>query len=256
MTVLAVAAAGAVMAGAALQSAVGFGFALVAAPLLYAAAPSPEQAVGLMIVLGVEVNLLTLLAERRRPDPVWADVMAVVAWSLPGALAGVAVLRALDAVALQLLVTVGVLATLAANLRAERRARAGTIPAPRGDTPRWARPLAGVSSGALNTSTSTGGPPLVLLLMARGLRPQVVRDTLTTSFVGFAAVAIAALAVTGTSDAVPDAPWIAALVPLTAAGQLAGRPLFSRLAATRSYERVLTAVLVVTVAAGLISVLL
>src|SRR3954452_8461055 len=138
MTVLAVAAAGAVMAGAALQSAVGFGFALAAAPLLYAAAPSAEQAVGLMIVLGLEVNLLTLLAERRRPDPVWGDVVPVVAWSLPGALAGVAVLRALDAVALQLLVTAGVLAALAVNLRAERRARMGKVTAPRGTGPRSA----------------------------------------------------------------------------------------------------------------------
>jgi uncharacterized membrane protein YfcA len=269
MTVLAVAAAGAVMAGAALQSAVGFGFALVAAPLLYAAAPSAEQAVGLMIVLGLEVNLLTLLAERRRPDPVWGDVVPVVAWSLPGALAGVAVLRALDAVALQLLVTAGVLAALAVNLRAERRARTATVPAPREDSPRfaerarssaprarWARPLAGLSSGALNTSTSTGGPPVALLLMSRGLRPHVVRDTLTTSFVGFAAVSVAALALTGTRGAVPDATWVAALIPLTAAGQLAGRPAFSRLAAARSYERVLTVVLVVTVAAGLIGVLL
>jgi len=260
MTVLAVAAAGAVMAGAALQSAVGFGFALVAAPLLYAAAPSAEQAVGLMIVLGLEVNLLTLLAERRRPDPEWGDVVPVVAWSLPGALAGVAVLRALDAVALQLLVTAGVLAALAVNLRAERRARV----APRAAAParssapraRWARPLAGLASGSLSTSTSTGGPPVALLLMSRGLRPHVVRDTLTMSFVGFAAVSVAALALTGTRGAVPDATWVAALVPLTAAGQLAGRPAFSRLAAARSYERVLTVVLVVTVVAGLIAVLL
>jgi len=251
MSVLAVAAAAAVMAGAAVQSAVGFGFALVAAPLLYAAAPSPEQAVGLMIVLGLEVNLLTLLAERRRPEPVWRDVVAVVAWSLPGALAGVAVLRALDAVALQLLVTAGVLIALAVNLRAARTVRSEAHA-----VPWWARPLAGVSSGALNTSTSTGGPPVVLLMVGRGLRPHVVRDTLTTSFVGFAPVAVAALALTGTGEAVPDAAWLAALVPLTAAGQLAGRPVFARLAAARSYERVLTVVLLVTVVAGLLSVAL
>jgi hypothetical protein len=92
--------------------------------------------------------------------------------------------------------------------------------------------------------------------MTRGLRPHVVRDTLTTSFVGLALVAAAALALTGTRAAAPDATWVAALVPLTAAGQLAGRPVFSRLAAARSYERVLTLVLVATVAAGLLSVLL
>jgi len=252
MSVLAVAAAGAVMAGAAVQSAIGFGFALVAAPLLYAAAPSPEQAVGLMTVLGLEVNLLTLLAERRRPAPVWRDVAAVVAWSLPGALAGVAVLRALDDVALQLLVTAGVLVALALNLRTRRAAGTASV-AP---VAWWARPLAGVTSGALSTSTSTGGPPVALLLMARGLQPQVIRDTLTTSFVGFAFVAAAALALTATEDAVPDAGWLAAFVPLTAAGQLAGRPLFRRLAAGRSYERVLAGVLLVTVAVGLFSVAL
>jgi uncharacterized protein len=251
MTLLAVAAACAVMAGAALQSAIGFGFALVGAPLLFAAAGS-QQAIGLMTLLGVEVSLLTLLGERRRPAPVWRDAIPVAAWSLPGALAGVAVLRALDEVALQVLVTVGVLAALAVNLRAAHR----VSPAAPTEAPRWARGAAGLTSGALNTSTSTGGPPVALLMMARGLRPAVVRDTLTTSFVGFAAVSVLALALTGTSDAVPDAAWVAALVPLTAAGQLAGRPVFARLAAARSYERVLTVVLLVTVLAGLLSVAL
>ena len=253
MSLLAVAAAGAVVAGAALQSSVGFGFALVAAPLLFAAA-SPAEAVGLMIVLGVEVGLLTLLTEQRRPEPVWRDVVAVVAWSLPGAFAGVAVLRALDELALQLLVTAGVLSALAVNLRAAHRA-----PPPPGsahEPPRWARPAAGLMSGALNTSTSTGGPPLVLLLMSRGLRPGVVRDTLTVSFLGFAPVSAVALLLTSTSDAVPDAAAVAALIPLTALGHLAGRPLFARLAAGRSYELVLTSVLLATVAAGLLGVLL
>jgi uncharacterized protein len=253
MSPLAVAAAVAVMTGAALQSSVGFGFALVAAPLLFAAT-SPPEAVGLMILLGLEIGLLTLLTERRRPEPVWRDAITVVAWSLPGALAGVAVLRALDELALQLLVTAGVLTALVVNLRAAHR-----TPPPPGavhEPPRWARPAAGLVSGALNTSTTTGGPPVVLLLMSRGLRPSVVRDTLTATFVGFAPVSTTALALTSTGDAVPDAAAVAALVPLTAIGHLAGRPLFRRLAAGRGYEGVLTVVLLATVAAGLVSVLL
>jgi uncharacterized protein len=253
MSLLAVAAAGAVMTGAALQSSVGFGFALVSAPLLFAAT-SPPEAVGLMIVLALEVSLLTLLTERRRPEPVWRDVRAVVAWSLPGALAGVAVLRALDDVALQLLVTAGVLVALVVNLRAQHRA-----PPPPGaahEPPLWARPAAGLASGALNTSTSTGGPPLVLLLMSRGLRPGVVRDTLTTCFICLSPVTAIALVLTSTQEAVPDPAAVAALVPLTALGQLAGRPLFARLAAGRAYERVLTGVLLATIVAGLLGVLL
>ena len=51
-----------------LQAATGFGFSLVAAPLLFAAI-EPEPAVGLLLVLGLEVNLLTLATERRRPRP-------------------------------------------------------------------------------------------------------------------------------------------------------------------------------------------
>src|SRR4051794_41608177 len=114
----ALAAAGlAVATGAALQSAVGFGIALIAAPLVFAAT-SPQEAVGLMLLLGAEVNLLTLAAERRRPRPLWADVVQVVAWSAPGAVVGVIVLRALDAVALQLLVTAGGVAPLVGSRRA------------------------------------------------------------------------------------------------------------------------------------------
>jgi uncharacterized membrane protein YfcA len=253
MSLLAVAAGVAVLTGAALQSSIGFGFALVAAPLLFAAT-SPPEAVGLMIVLAFEVSLLTLLTERRRPQPVWRDVGAVVAWSLPGAVAGVAVLRSLDDVALQVLVTAGVLLALAVNLRAAHRP--APPPGAAHEPPRWARPAAGLASGALNTSTSTGGPPVVLLLMSRGLRPGVVRDTLTATFLGFAPVSAAALALTRTGEAVPDAAAVAALVPLAALGQLLGRGVFARLGGSRAYEPVLTAVLLATVATGLAGVLL
>jgi uncharacterized membrane protein YfcA len=249
VTPLAVAAAVAVMAGAALQSAIGFGFALVAAPLLYAAT-SPPEGVGLMIVLAVEVALLTLATERRRPEPRWREVWPLVAWSLPGALAGVAVLRALSPVALQLLVTAGVLVALAVTLRAAH-ATSGVEHEP----PVWARPAAGLASGALGTSTSTGGPPVVLLLMGRGIPPGQVRDTLTTVFLGFAAVSVLALVLTGTREALPSGATLAALVPLCALGHLAGRPVFRRLAAGAGYERVLAVVLCAAVAIGLAGVL-
>src|ERR687890_381432 len=101
-----------VVAGAMLQAATGFGFSLVAAPLAFAAI-GPEPAVVLLLVLGLEVNLLTLGTERRRPRPLRDSTIALLAWSLPGALAGVAVLRSLPGGALQIAVTLGVLATLA-----------------------------------------------------------------------------------------------------------------------------------------------
>jgi uncharacterized membrane protein YfcA len=239
MTPLLVAAGAAVVAGAALQSATGFGFALVAAPLLFAAL-GPEEAIGTLIALGAVVGVLTLATEGRRPRPLVRPAAVLLAWAVPGAVAGVAVLRALDAVALQLAVTAGVAATLAAR-------RLGT----RGGT--WPAPPAGLLAGALTTSTNTNGPPLLLHLLGRGAGPAVVRDTLTVCFLGLAAVGALALAVTGTEDAVPSPGVLAALVPLAAAGHLAGRPAFARLARGDSYEPVLTAVLAVSVVAGLLS---
>lgn len=234
----------AVLSGAALQAATGFGFGLVAAPLLFAAT-SPQEAVGLMMLLGLEINSLTLAGERRRPQPLRAEVVRLVAWALPGMLAGVLVLRSLDATALQVVVTAGVLTSLAV-----RRAR----PAP-GAPGRWALPAAGLASGALNTATSTAGPPIVLYLLRRRAEPVQVRDTLTVIFFAFSILGAAALAVTQTSGAIPGAGWVAGLVPLVFLGHLAGRRGFARLAGGR-YELVLTLTLIAAAVAGLASVAL
>ena len=247
MTLLLVAAAAGVVAGAALQAATGFGLALVAAPLLFAAL-GPEEAIGTLIVLGAEVALLTLGTERRRPEPLARDAAALLAWSAPGAVAGVAVLRALDDVALQVAVTLGVAGTLAARRLAARRERPAA-----GERPAWSAPLAGFTAGALSTSTSTNGPPLLLHLLGRGATPDQFRDTLTVCFLGLSAIGALALWLTGTSGAAPDPELIAVLVPLAAAGHLAGRRGFRRLAEGGGYEPVVTGVLLVSVAVGLVA---
>jgi uncharacterized membrane protein YfcA len=246
VTAIELAAGLAVAAGAALQSATGFGFSLVAAPLLFSAT-EPAEAVGLLIVLGAEVNLLTIAGEGRRPAPLMPESALLLAWALPGALAGVAVLRALDAVALQLAVTAGVLVSLAVRWRTQ-----STGDGPAGPPPRWALPLAGLSAGGLTTSTTTAGPPLVLYLLRRAPAPEEVRDTLTVVFLGLSVTGAIALVVTGTHAAVPDATWLAALVPAVLAGHLAGRPVFARLAHGH-YEGVLTGVLIVAVGVGLLT---
>jgi uncharacterized protein len=232
-------AAAAVAAGAALQSATGFGFSVVAAPLVFAAI-GPEEAVGLLLVLGTEVNLMTLAAERRRPQPKLRECLVLVGCALPGAFAGVAALRALDPVALQVAVSVGVIATLAA------RHLTGGRP-----TPTWAGPIAGFAAGGLSTSTTTAGPPMLVYLLGRGLTPVQLRDSLPVCFLGLTVVSVIALAATGTSGAVPDAELVAFLVPVVAVGHVAGRPLFAALARSRRYEPVVTALLVISVLAGL-----
>jgi uncharacterized membrane protein YfcA len=246
---LEIAAGVAVLAGAALQSATGFGFALVSAPLLFAAA-EPAQAVGLLIVLGLVVNLMTLGTEGRRPQPLVRESLTMLAWAIPGVFAGVLALRALDATALQVGVTLGVFATLAVRALARRRGTTGP-----GDLPRWAAPAAGFASGTLTTSTNTSGPPVVLYMLARGATPVQTRDTLTATFVGYSLLGFAALLLSGTEGAIPHADALAALVPAAVIGHLAGRPVFARIA-DHHYEPVLTGVLIATALAGLATALL
>ena len=162
MDALLVATGVAVFAGEALQAATGFGFALLAAPLAFAAL-DPHEAIGLLLVLGTEIGVLTLATEDRRPRPMVRRCVVVLAWAVPAAVAGVAVLRALDAVALQIAVSLGVAATLIVRRR---------VPAERsGKEPRWAAPATGLSAGALVTSTNTSGPPLLLYMLGRGEEP-------------------------------------------------------------------------------------
>ena len=247
MGALEIAAGFAVLAGAGLQSATGFGFALTAAPLLFAAA-KPEHAVWLLVALGLIVNLMTLGTEGRRPQPLVRDSMTILAWGIPGLFAGVLALRELGSTALQVAVTLGVFATLAVRALARRRQRdAGP-----GDPPAWAAPAAGFASGALTTSTNTSGPPVVLYALARGATPVQTRDTLTVTFVGFGLLGAAALALAG-ADA-PHAAALAALAPAAVAGHLIGRPVFARIAG-HHYEPVLTGVLVATALAGLATAL-
>ncbi len=244
----------AVAAGAALQSATGFGFSLLSAPILFAVI-DPQPAIGLLAVLGMEVNLMTLLTEGRRPRPLTREAVVVVGCALPGALLGVAVLRNLDAVALQVLLSVGIIATLLVRHVLSTRSAIVPVlhdgPRPR---PAWSAPLAGLLSGALSTSTSTSGPPLLLHLLGRGARPSVVRDTLTVCFLSLGLITPTALLVTRTTEAIPDAGLVAALVPAAFAGHLFGRRVFARLAHGSHYELVVTVVLLISVAAGLIGV--
>jgi len=241
VSALDIAAALAVTAGALIQSATGFGFALVAAPLLFAAT-TPERAVGLMIVLAAEVNLLTLFGERRSAEPLTAESRGLLLFSAPGAVAGVLVLRSLSATALQVAVTVGVLASLALR-RIHRHRHYG---------PGGVRlAAAGLAAGALTTSTTTNGPPLVLYLLGRAARPTQVRDTLVVCFLGLSVIGALALVATGTLHAAPSPLALAGLVPLVVAGHLAGRRLFAGLSDER-YETALTALLLATALAGLL----
>ena len=67
---------------------------------------------------------MTLGTEGRRPQPLRRDSIVIVAWGVPGVVAGLVALRALDSTALQIAVTVGVFATLAVRALARRQGEA------------------------------------------------------------------------------------------------------------------------------------
>lgn len=242
MTLLWAAAGLGVLLGAALQSSIGFGFALVAAPLLFAAT-DPEQAVGLLLVLALCVNLMTLGTERRVPAPLGRTTVELALWAVPGMVAGVVILQSVSSTLLQVALTIAVFVALFVQRNA------GVA------LPAWATPVAGLSSGTLATTTTTSGPPYVLLLRGRGHAPAQVRDTLTTLFLVGTFTSAAVLLAFGVERAIPERTTLLALVPLVVLGHLAGRPVFARLARGH-YEDVLTAVLVVSALTGLAAVLI
>lgn len=230
---LGLAAASAVVAvGAVVQGSVGFGLALVAAPLL--ALIDPELVPGPMLFAGLALPLLTVYRDRRAVD--LGGIRWLLAGRVPGSVLGAGLLAALPeasvSVAVGLVVLAGVALT-ASGLRLPPTT--GTLIG------------TGVLSGFMGTTASIGGPPVALVYQdAEGPR---LRGTLSAYFVAAAAISILALAAAGRfgrdelKDGIALLPGI--VVGFAASGRLAR--LFDR-----GYTR--TAVLAVSAIAGLVLV--
>lgn len=227
-----------------MQASTGLGFALVLGPAVFALL-EPESAILAITVLGLALNGLVLFAERRRPRVAWSEVGPILAAAVPGAVAGVFVLRALPKSTLQ--VAVGVAVVAAAFLRARARAREV---APTAGDPR-ARLALGLASGTLTTSAGVNGPPIALWLAHRGLGPSDMRDSLSAAFLGLGVIGGVVLAPV-LASAGADIEWLALALGLACvvAGHAVGRRAFARLDGAR-YEPLLLALVT---AAGLASV--
>lgn len=175
-----VAATAVISAGALLQGTIGFGLALLAAPLLYLV--DPRLVPGPLMVSSL---VLTLLMARRE----WHAVQGRdLGWALAGRVAGtvaaVAVLSVISARGMDLLF--GGLVLAAVGLTAL------------GVTLRPAPPTlvtAGAVSGFMGTMTSIGGPPIALLYQHESAAR--IRGTLSAFFVVGVVMSIGALAVVG-----------------------------------------------------------
>jgi uncharacterized protein len=229
----------AVALGGTVQSGTGFGFALIAAPVLTALF-DPRASVTTLALLGPIVAVMTLTAERRPLRVLRRPTVLLTLWSLPGMAAGALVLRHAPSDLLRVLVAMAVLVAVWVTARVQPVVAAEQRGAGEGA-------LAGALSGAMATSTGLNGPPLVLHLLRRGAEPDEMRDTLAAFFLVAALLTVVALVVAGTFRV---APGLGFLMAGTALGQLVGRRVFERIHA--HHRAVTLGVLVVSALVALV----
>ncbi|RNL85023.1 sulfite exporter TauE/SafE family protein [Halostreptopolyspora alba] len=197
----------AVLIGAAVQSGVGMGLGLVAAPVVSLLEPALMP--GSVIIVTTVLPLLTLIRD-------WSHVHWYgLAWGLPGRLpgtvAGACVVAVLTPETLG--ATVGVIVLFAVGLSLL------SLRVPITPTSLLA---AGALSGASGTATSIGGPPLALLYQHEPA-PKV-RGTLAGFFLFGLLMSLAVLAMSGQLSGVEVRTGLV-LLPLVLLGFLAGNPL-------------------------------
>lgn len=223
--------AGVVLFTGAVQALAGFGFALVAVPIL-AFRLEVQDAVVLSTLTGTTANLVQSWQLRTDRDRQATSRLAGA--SLLGAPFGLALFALADPRILRGVVGVGVLVGVVVIARR----------ATWGGNNRRADLVLGATSGVLLTSTSMNGPPLVMALQARGSSPEVFRATLNSVFFVGGVVAIAMFAALGRIEAVSLMRWGIALPTLVVGLTLgsAGR----RFVSVEAFRRVVLALLVVS----------
>jgi uncharacterized membrane protein YfcA len=223
----------AAFAGASVQSATGFGFALVLMPALFAVL-EPAEAVAVALVLASALSVFVVVESRRVPTHGLGRLLLP---ALPGLAVGAVVIAVVAKEPLQVSVGLAVIAAALWQLRTTHETR---FPAP----------VAGFLSGALTTSISINGPPLVLWLESQDIPPAVFRTTLAAAFLILDVVGVALLTASEGVDTI-DLGVLGPLLACVAAGYAAGALAFRRL----DPDRFFTVVLALVVCTGAASVL-
>lgn len=170
----------AVTAGAVVQSVVGFGMSVVAAPFVVLVAPELMPVV--LLVPSVTLPVLQLAHGAR--DLAWRSLGWALAARLVLTPVGVAVVAWLSPRAIAAFVGVLILVTVALSIRTIdlRPTRPNAV-------------VAGAVSGISGTAAAIGGPFLALVLQHE--RPERVRSTLAAFFLVGSGLALAGLALGG-----------------------------------------------------------
>lgn len=197
----------AILFASALQSSIGFGIGMFAAPIV--ALIDPELIPGTLIMVATLVTLIVVVREREAIDlrgTGWALVGRV-----PGTVAGALLLAALPHRALSILLAGVVLGGVVLT-------SSGWAPVPR----RRNVVAAGAASGLLGTATAIGGPPMALVWQRSS--GAELRGTMSGFFLIGSLMSLVVLGFTG---AVDQRTWwgFAILAPAAIAGYLLSRML-------------------------------
>ncbi len=196
----------------------GFGFALVAVPLL-SVLVGPRSAVVTVVLISLVLYLGAWTRTGEHVDPVL--VRRTVGYTLLGLPLGAVALVSLGE--RLLLVLVGTVTAVLAGLLVFRRQRTDTPPARH-------FVAACISSGALLSSTGMNGPPLVLSYQRLGLSPDGFRANLQASFALQQLFAVVVFAVSGQLT-LEVAQLVLVGVPALALGWWVGNGVFKRMLA-------------------------
>lgn len=222
---------GAVLLATVTQQVSGFGFALLAVPLL-AMVVGPKDAVAVAMAVGFASSGAMAVGLRDRIDH--ATLRRLLMGAAAGLPVGVVGLSALDAGVLRLalgLVVLGMVVVLARGYRIRTHGNGAVVGA-------------GVASGVLNGSLGTGGPPVILVLQAADTEQHRFRATCTAFFAICDVIAIPLLVASG---AVRPSAWLYAVaaVPAVAVGTVVGSQLARRVD-QEQFRRIVLALLVAT----------
>ncbi|MCT2592717.1 sulfite exporter TauE/SafE family protein [Streptomyces sp. N2-109] len=205
----------AVFLGSLVQTGVGLGLGLVAAPVLVLL--EPPLMPGALLTTTVVLPLLTVCTEWQHID--WRGLAWGLPARIPGAVAGAWLVTALEPRVLGAAVGVSVLLGVAASLWGHGPVRL---------TPALLV-SAGTVAGITGTATSIAGPPLALLYQHQPAAR--VRATLGGFFLGGTLVSLLTLAAAGELTGRQLHHGLV-LVPFVVAGFLLGRPVTRRLSTT------------------------
>lgn len=174
-----------VLAASLVKGTTGFGFALVATPLLLLLW-EPLVMIPVLIPTGMAADILIVTQNRHRLE--WGRVAPMAAAGVLGIPLGTVILLIVPSAALKIGVALVVLASAIILMTGAR------VNIPR---ERVASGVAGFISGLLLTSTTISGPPVTLLLINQRWAKDVFRTSLALFFLTLQGFAIVSLAVSG-----------------------------------------------------------